>query len=245
MSMRKLVLGVAAFALVLVLIHPSVHQQVEAKKLKEKKALKSLVRGLIFKNLSTKKNFLPLPIPIPGKWQSILDTLVDTRTSSNKKVSNANTLQHLSKLDIDELKKFTRLYAAKFSQNIIGPHISSSSSSPINNNSNKKHSALTKPIKNKITKALGAQTIKDQPDYLVTMFNIVKLAQQIKELDRSKIIDVAKKSSSTNKIPQPTLLSMNINNKKSFINKMNYIHKLTTDFNHRHLSKKSAMSFLF
>lgn len=224
-------------AVVLVLIHPTAHQQAEAKKLKEKKAIKSLVKGLIFKNLSTKKNFLPLPIPIPGKWQSILHTLVDMRTASNKKVSSASPLQQLNKFDLDEIKKFTRLYAAKFSHNLIGSHISSST------NSNKKPSS--KPINHKITKALAAQSSKDQPDYLVTMFNIVKLAQQIKELDRSKIINVTKKSASPNKIPQPTLLSMNINNKKSFINKMNYIHKLTTDFNHRHLSKKSAMSFLF
>lgn len=73
-------------SLLICLLAPEVVQETEAKKLKlkEKKAIKSLVKGLIFKNLSTRKNFLPLPVPIPGKWQQILTTIIDSGVLSPK-----------------------------------------------------------------------------------------------------------------------------------------------------------------
>ncbi|KAG9509283.1 hypothetical protein GZH46_02207, partial [Fragariocoptes setiger] len=51
--------------LIMALVMPHAGSQVEAKK--EKKLAKALISGLIVKNLSTKKNIVAMPVPIPGK----------------------------------------------------------------------------------------------------------------------------------------------------------------------------------
>lgn len=254
-TIKHLILGAILLTLAVFLINPNASQQVEGKKLKEKKILKTLVKGLILKNLSTKKNFLPMPVPIPGKWQQILNAIFDGGSlllndrSQHKKFSSdslkGNKLPNQStsnSLDIDAIKKYTRLAAAKYASRIISNQVPS-----------KKGSLLAqKPAKinDKISKAV-AITMGDNKsghqknDLLVTLFNLVKLAQQLKELDRSKLINISKKSSSIlNPSKTSPVLSMNINNKKSFINKMNYIHTLTTDFNHRHRHFHNGLSFI-
>lgn len=279
-SCKQLLLGVCIISLLFCLLHGQ--QQVEAKKLKAKKVLKSLAKGLIIEKLTTKKNFLPLPVPIPGKWQKILTTLVDSgvlfsdnlqhkkftssliasspkRSLSNKpsissQSSNANMLNLLSSMlsysgsndvkpELENMKKKTRLLAAKYANkltiNRIVPSSSSSSISTqtgsiINASKNKKLlQSMMDTISGGKHKQLnsGAQN----QDLLVTVFNLVKLAQQLKELDRSNLINAAKKSSSLlNSNKKTPMLSMNINNRKSLMNQMNYIHKLTSDLNQRH-----------
>lgn len=314
---KRIILGAIILTLVCVIFNPMAEQRSEAKKIKEKKVLKSLVKGLIFKNLSTKKNFLPLPVPIPGKWQQILNTILDTgfmfgdksSTSPNKKLmfssSAANKLMALlgnsgsgsspvvssssalasklfskdkpsfptknqfttnNKIDLDKIKKYTRLTAAKYAGKLIN-----------NGNNNKKHfglgaaesgtsaSAVSAPAAaaaassvlfgNQMSKKSSNPNSHHQQhqtnDYMVTLFNLAKLVQQLRELDHTKLFNLNKKSASStaadffNRKNMPPIVSMNINNKKSFMNKMNYIHKLTTDFNHRYRHNNNELPFLF
>lgn len=278
--------------------------EAEALKLKkkEKKALKSLVKGLIFKNLSTKKNILPLPVPIPGKWQSILNSIVSNsggrvnkhrsrylaNLNQNKRLSTANgsaattsisnqqqqsatlsllmatLFQNSDKLlkrfnpqkvdtqsagasaaELDNIKKLTRQAAAKYARKIISNQTPKSSGQgakkiPIDlvqalSKATHRKSLATSESSATMTGTMNRSSSKN--DYLVTFFNLVKLVRQIKELDHTKLVNVNKKSSiffnQKSSSQTAPIISMNINNRKSLMNKMNYIHKLTTGLNHR------------
>lgn len=276
-------------------------QQIEAKKYKkEKKIIKSLVKGLIFKNLSTKKNILPMPVPIPGKWQQILNTLIETSgkldslehkkfstkatttttklssalngstmakngltlllaaldnryssssSSNNKSIfklnkylspsqtSSSTSSSSISPDELANIKKLTRQAAAKYAGRLISNQTPTKpGSSEVKRGNSLIDNNLTKILsKASHRKSSTASSSKDQNDYLVTFFNLIKLLRQIKELDHTKLLNINKKSSiffSPYNLPPP-VLSMNINNRKSLMNKMNYIHKLTTDLNHR------------
>lgn len=277
-------------------------QQIEAKKYKkEKKMIKSLVKGLIFKNLSTKKNILPLPVPIPGKWQQILNSLIETsgklyhytdslehkkfstKTTTNKlssstaaknglslimaaldnryapststsifknpfKVnkkqtpsSSSSSSSALNSAELANIKKLTRQAAAKYAGHLISNQIPNKSTSGASDNGKTGNNLIDGNLgkilsraSNKSSSNLAGST-KGQNDYLVTVVNLIKLLRQIKELDHTKLLNINKKSSiffNPYNLPPP-VLSMNINNRKSLMNKMNYIHKLTTDLNHR------------
>lgn len=288
--------------------------------LKEKKVLKTVAKGLLIRNLSTKKNFLPLPVPIPGKWQQILTTLFDNLssdssvhrkyssvaaasaaadTSSKRRQTNLlfkllspkalSSIFHLptavssaNKLSpsktsannkLDNVKKYTRYAAAKYASKLIsnqGP-TTSSSSIKLSPTASAAASFLGKPPKraddSRFSKNLLAQSMSHRKlfkglkakssssssstaakkfttsnnDPIVTLFNLVKLFQQLKELDSSKFINISKKYSAPSKSSLP-ILSMNINNKKSFLNQLHYIHTLTTDFNHRHRHLQNGLS---
>lgn len=312
LNFKQIFLATITLSIIIILFNPSADQTncVEGKKLNEKKILKSLVKGLIFKNLSTKKNFLPMPVPIPGKWQKILDTLLELNTdssihrkyssvaaasaaadtSSKRRQTNLlikvlspkalSKIFHLPKSSgalassaaaasassntLDNVKKYTRFAAAKYASKLIsnqGPSMKVSSPTVT-----AAASFLGKPpkrIDDKFPKSILTQSMSHRKlfgyntasasatslvkkninnnDLLVTLFNLVKLFQQLKELDSSKLINISKKSSRPSKSSLP-IVSMNINNKKSFLNKMNYIHTLTTDFNHRHRHLNHGLS---
>lgn len=79
-----------------------------------------------------------------------------------------------------------------------------------------------------------------QNDLLVTAYNLVKFIQQFRELDRTKLLDLNKMSlgnlvaassqSNSNKVPP--IIAMNINNKKTLMNKLNYMHNLSNTLNY-------------
>lgn len=271
LSIKKILFVALFLSVICILINPLEDRQAEAKKLKlklkDKKVIKSVVKGLIYKNLSTRKNFLPLPVPIPGKWQKMLTSIAESGVfsadshrdhisssgdssssvgkhksnllanlvslrgyTSGSKLSTKPTLTNRNSMDLNNIKKYTRLTAAKMASKLSKlPGKSSHSSSS---------SSFAKPaivIKSKMPK-LHSQASVMSNDPLVILYNIAKFAKQVKELDREKMLKFNKKSSlilanMTNK--RPPVLSMNINNRKSFINEMNYIHKLTTS-THRH-----------
>lgn len=89
--------------------------------------------------------------------------------------------------------------------------------------------------------AAGQQHSNKQNDLLVTVYNLVKFLQQFRELDRTKLLDLNKMSLSSliaatnptnNKVPP--IIAMNINNKKTLMNKLNYIHNLSSTVNRGH-----------
>lgn len=263
---------------------------VEAKKLKKEKILKSLLKQLLIKKLSVKKNFLPLPVPIPGKWQELISQLnADDKThrlgtsrlpsstatgvllelaslvSSNPTTSNiihdtargSNSIMgHLSygsknshdslikgSLDIDKIKKFSRLFTAKFASRLVSAKAAF------------KPSDTSKHVISKLGKPLGFEKIdsvmrgnlesvlRHQGNPLVMIYNLTRFFKQLSELDSSKFLHMNKKSHLTQFLNFQNLtpyLSMNINNKKTLLNKINYIHSLTTsDFHHRHRSNRN------
>lgn len=283
MSLNKLAWLCLASLLLASLLGPACHQLAAAKKLKEKKLLKQLVKGLLLRNLSVKKNFLPLPVPFPGKWQSLAtdlgelighrhaadgfdglhrltaaarrsatpaaaaaslatkpqdrwrsaaSALVDlalkqrggggaqTGPLDRRLISANKPVGSLNKLDVDSLKKLARLSAAKYASKLI-------------DNASKATSGAAKPAPPLISGSLAALARRQlaDTDPVVVLFNVVKLTQQLRQLDGSKLLKLSKKSSLNvvNEIVadyvQP-YLSMNINNKKSLVNKMNYIHSL-------------------
>lgn len=272
-NVRQMIFAVVILSLVIALLNPLEDpNEVDAKKIKlkgkEKKVLKSLVKGLILKNLSTRKNFLPMPVPIPGKWQQILTTIVDSgllsgseslehkrftsalssylsarRGGGSNKLAgqSSSSSSSSSSLDLAAIKKYTRVAAAKYAGKIISSQVPKGSSTT---SSFGKHTAMsdTADHRRKLNKAMGSTTSTDnrksgqKNDFLVTLFNLVKLGQQLKGLELSNLINLNKKSSSSSLIDTSIMppLSMNINSKKSFINKMHYIHKLTQGHRHRH-----------
>lgn len=296
-SLRRLLIGTLLLALIVCLTNPFASQLVGAKKVKEKKILKQLVKSLILKNLSTKKNFVPMPVPIPGKWQQILNAIIDsgllfgggsTKSQYKSRLSNGNNgggggggggsssnsdrsslvvldslkndKNNKNKINLEnnivkfiaghnrlnDVEKYTRVAAAKYAGRFLSNQISTHSnnqnkitSSSIISNKNNLVSKLVSGnganLANRKSSANGVNQQHHKNDLLVTMFNLVKLVQQLRQLDRSKLLNVTKKSLfSPYKKPPSMMLSMNINNRKSFMNEMNYIHKLTTEFNHRH-----------
>lgn len=316
-NFKQFLIATITVAVIIIHLNPFSDQTncVQGLGLKEKKVLKTVAKGLLIRNLSTKKSFLPLPVPIPGKWQQILTTLFDNLnsdssvhrkyssvaaayaaadTSSKRKQTNlllkllspkalSNIFQHLptavspNKLSpsktstnnkLDNVKKYTRYAAAKYASKLISNQ-GSSSSIKLSPTASAAVSFLGKPPKraddSKFSKNLFAQSMSHRKlfkgylrspsssstaakkiatsnnDPIVTLFNLVKLFQQLKELDSSKLINLSKKSSAPSKSSLP-ILSMNINNKKTFLNKMHYIHTLTTDFNHRHRHLQNGLS---
>lgn len=296
-SFKQCLFAFVVASVIVVLLNPLADQDgcVEGKKLKkEKKVFKSLVKGLIFKNLSTKKNFLPLPVPIPGKWQQILTTLFEFNSDSSghrkfssmaaatafadknikgkqKKISLLKLLSPKAfssmfhsplesssssdAIDLNDVKKFTRTAAAKYASKLIKanqspakPSAATSMATLLGKSPNRVdkfpqvfsgHSMSHR----KLSGTSKSNLHKMSNDPIVTLFNLVKLLQQLKELDSTKIMNLSKKSSNPSKSNLP-VLSMNINNKKSFLNKMNYIHTLTSDFNHRHRHFNNGLSSL-
>lgn len=290
------------------------HSQVDAsKKSKAKKLIKSVVKGYVWQSLSTKKNFLPLPVPIPGKWQNLFDLMekqqnthraqlgssqaqklsslsspekslledlllisrpIQQAGSSSASLTGGNGLDHLatlgSRLDLNSLKKYSRIAAARYaarlvaSQNNAAPNKQTGLSSIGNNQGNKlaqlfgnlaalastsggklaSTSAASQPTAS-LSQRKGLSGV--QNDALVTLFNLIKLFQQLRQLDHAKLFNLAKKSTSLKdnlKQFPASVLTMNINNRKSFINKMNYIHKLTLDSNHRHRLNRAGNNAL-
>lgn len=277
-NFKRLMLSAVFLLLIVCLIDPFASQSTEAKKVKEKKILKQLVKSLILKNLSTKKNFVPMPVPIPGKWQQILNAIIDSgllfgggstklqhkklnvngggggeggsgisrlvTSSGSSKHSNIDRLL-ASQNRLNTIKKYTRVAAAKYANKIMSNQASTHKvkqhgnrlSLSTNSGKNLVSQAVSNGLVDRKSSPSSSSTAAKQQknDVLVTIFNLVKLAQQLRELDRSKLLNVTKKSIfSPYKMPPSTMLSMNINNRKSFMNELNYIHKLTTDFNHRH-----------
>lgn len=282
-SMRQwLVLGVLLVIVAVFLLQPTANQLADAKKIKDKKVLKTFAKGLLLQKLSTKKQFLPLPVPIPGKWQQILTTVLDSGVLQPPKGSKArkylllNSLDSLSKpnrnkqilshsaaaassVDIDNIKKLTRLAAAKYAGKLISQQAPSSSSLSSSNSKQPSTAAISSEVGKalssgassiiqKASSSSSSQTASDRNfsntqrnDVLVTAFNVVKLAKQIRQLDASKLLNLSKKTlfptpSNENKFP---LLSMRINNRKTLMNNLHYIHKLTSDLHHRHRNYKS------
>lgn len=247
-------------ALVIVTTFTVDHQQVDCKKikLKEKKILKSLVKGLILKNLSTKKNFLPMPVPIPGKWQQILTTIIDFSLLQDKETMNQNRKFSSSlvaaaatdsskglkppspslptKFNLNAIKKYTRLTAAKYARRLITNEPKPSKLAAVDTASgvDDKLKKVVASISDRKSANVKPGISQHKNDPVVTLFNLVKLVQQLKELDRARLLSLTRKSSQFGQHKKSPMLSMNINNKKSFVNKMNYIYTLTSDFNHRH-----------
>lgn len=378
--------------------------QSDGKKLKkeQKKLIKSLLKGLVIKNLSTKKSFLPLPVPIPGKWQDFLNDLHERRAHDelhrgarpdlaamsllarqggqqilNKIQSNSNSgfigsdassraavasklsatmldlvslaaknynnnnkqssiisskssttskQNNISKLliarrvltsalsnanglsgsssssspagsfssaavaaeKLNSLKKLTRTSAAKYAAKMFADQFDGKpndkksklhktgakaglklGSVALNGLFNRQFAGL--PLSgsagivkkgNSVASSATSAAIsslasaKPEPNAMVTLHNVVKLAKQLSELETTGkfLFNISKKSipfltsSSTsssasssrssniinNLIDKDRLipyLAMNINNKKSLTNKMNYIHSLTSDLN--------------
>jgi len=323
------------------------HQPADAAGKKLKKAAKEIAKGIIYSKLTSRKHFLPVPLPIPGKWQQVANLVADStggalmaaiaassnggtkkfgqkysggssrkyvagsgdtgtttttakglmglnskrfdvrkslavisggQDSAGKKLllfsaSNlVNTLANVDSatggklsdfakvlgagnlkpllaspnnqassgaMDMKNVKKLTRLAAATYAKRIISEeaekiHKRPTRSSGIANKlTNKGHSA-TESSENK----------NKRNDVLVTAFNVVKFAQQFRELDPRKILNLYKKSSispssTADRVP---IVSMNINNRKTFLNKMHYIHKLTADLHHRHRNSNRSMT---
>lgn len=244
------------------------HQSVEAKKTKEKKIIKQFVKSLILKNLSTKKNFLPMPVPIPGKWlqtqrvviknkggiretQRIRVRVSDNRVAADKASSNIvaamakflNTNRNYidrmlaAHLRLDTMQKYTRTMVAQLARNLLSNQASLTQNNRLPIITRKSYAVPTK-TSNKLNVVNQAKP----NDIVTTMFNFVKLMQQLRELDRNKLLGTNKKSMLNQyRLPPSAMLSMNINNRKSFMNELNYIHKLTTDFNHRHRQTYNAL----
>lgn len=270
---KSIILALILITLAVFLLNPTNSDQlVEGKK--AKKAIKSLVKGLILQNLSTRKNFLPLPVPIPGKWQQFLITMLDSgvfdkskktslkvdKANNNNKEKKlltsvgylVNSLSNRSKLsspsasqsaaEINNNKKLTRLAMAKYAGKLISKQApSGSSSSKGATHGGSRSSSFVQQATSELSTGAVSAVATDRNsgnkrnDMLVTAFNAVKLAQQIREIDPSKLLNISKKSSfplaNGARIP---LVSININNRKTFMNKMHYIHKLTYDLHHRH-----------
>lgn len=285
------------------------HNQVEAKKLKALKLLKTVAKGYAWQSLSTKKKFLPLPVPIPGKWQQLLDLLdkqaqIHNRIHTGQGLSSLNSPQvglmkdllQLSKpikqagsasstgvskldslailssqLDLNGLKKYSRLAAARYATKLVSgkdsvvPNKHTGASSSNFDRASKIAQLIgnvaalgSSPSSAGLSAASGASGAAanlsqrkglsgSSNDALVTLFNLVKLLQQLRQLDHAKLFNLAKKSDglkdNLKQLPA-SVLTMNINNRKSFINKMNYIHKLTLDSNHRHRLNRAGNSAL-
>jgi len=255
--LSRLLLGGLLVSLVLLALVSE--GEVEAKKFKEKKLLKGLVKKLILKNLSTRKNFLPMPVPIPGKWQQILTTVLDSGllqadSPGQTKFNFAGLAPVLGagrrgsklsgqkqQIDMNSVKKYSRLAAAKYASKLISnqaPTVKRSSILfPRGNNQNNNNNNTNKPFA--ISNNRKSSSHQNNRDLLVTFYNLVKLIQQFRQLDRTKLIDLTRKSNPVDANKLPPVLSMNINNKKSLANKMNYIHKLTSNLNHRHRHQTS------
>lgn len=249
------------------------HQSVEAKKAKEKKIIKQLVKSLILKNLSTKKNFVPMPVPIPGKWPQSQRVTIDrgplfgggsretkhvkVRVSDNRVAAdkassniaaviakflntNRNYIDRMlaAHLRLDTMQKYTRTMVAQLARNILSNQASLTQNNRLPILTRKNYVVPARKTSNKLNVANNAQP----NDIVTTMFNLVKLMQQFRELDRNKLLGTNKKSLFNQyRLPPSAMLSMNINNRKSFMNELNYIHKLTTDFNHRHRQTYNAL----
>lgn len=318
LNFKKILFATITLSIIIILFNPLADKAncVEGKKLKEKKILKSLVTGLIFKNLSTRKNFLPMPVPIPGKWQQILNTLFELNSDSSVhrkyssvaaasaaadtsfkrrqtnlliKLLSPKALSNIFHLPssaasssslpsggvatssintLDSVKKYTRFAAAKYASKLISnqgpsmkvpsPTVTAAATASFLGQPPKRiddrfspKGFLTQSMSHRklfgyntasAATTLTAKKTTNNNDPIVTLFNLVKLFQQLKELDSSKLINLSKKSSSLPSKSSLPILSMNINNKKSFLNKMNYIHTLTTDFNHRHRHLNNGIS---
>jgi hypothetical protein len=322
------------------------------------KTLKTLAKTLVFQKLTQTKHFVPLPVPIPGKWHQLLNTMIDsgllnhkstkavaaaaaavadgataikspTATTSNKSFAsklsssvtfanknnkfnsmssdsiskklllfgagnlvdelsnNSKRLNKLlsggsgssspassstpSKVDMNEIKKLTRLAAAKYARYIItnqpvGKATTSQQNSKPGNGNPLRGTSSSSLVKRALLINGGDATISSKSvdnnsngnktttgpatnrnDLLVTAFNVIKLARQITELDPSKWLSLSKKksilmapsssssqsSSSSSSSSSPGLLSMNIDNRKTLLNKMHYFHRLTYDYRHR------------
>lgn len=332
LNRKSLVLGAILISLAVFVLNPaaSSDQLVEGKKVK--KAIKTLVKGLVLQNLSTRKNFLPLPVPIPGKWQQFFTTMLDSgvldvsskkalmlkkgatelghrllsssaslsgalgsnkhkqsdllnsydkkfggkkfllfsagslvdslsKFGSKNKQSEAAAAatQQSSSVDIQNIKKLTRLAAARYAGKIISNQAPGGSAS---GGGGHRHSSTSTSLVQKASSTATdrvSSSGQQRNDMLVTAFNVVKLAQQIRQLDPSNLLklNLSKKtsfpassssssaaaaaaSSSSARFP---ILSMNINNRKTFLNKMHYIHKLTSDLHHRHRNNQNLLAF--
>lgn len=167
-------------------------------------------------------------------------------SSSAAVAAEAAAAAATSQLELKNIKKLTRQAAAKYARRLISQTpigASNSGKKSINGELAKVLAKAThrksapEAVGNSAAAVVNQTNRSSKNDYLVTLFNLVKLFRQIKELDHTKLFDLNKKSSiffnhkSSNK--QAPMLSMNINNRKSLMNKMNYIHKLTTDLNYR------------
>lgn len=330
-NVRNILVGSLFLSLFIALICPNQQQQqlAEGAKLKKegKKQLKSLVKGFVVSKLTTRKNFMPLPVPIPGKWQQILTAAFDSGLLlASKSSSNSNQQQKFnpgsskkygtpssigsdsmsvskflaSKLieaatggagsasssigasfsssdnkdknnndskiggksfNLKRVEKQVRVTAAKYAGKIIAQQlpnknsmlnggVSSSAASSEKLNFGKKllHGFHLTDRKSDASSSSSsgqhnsAGTAIQQNDLLVTAHNLLKFIQQFRELDRTKLLDLNKMSlanlvsasASSNNNKVPPIIAMNINNKKTLMNKLNYIHKLSTLNNHRH-----------
>lgn len=274
----------------------------DAKKLKkEKKALKSLLKGLLIRNLSTKKSFLPLPVPIPGKWHQLITELHERRehaqlhrgaqlatseraargsneraigaavalrvievaatraaasakteeragNSNAKRVvarlalelakSNLNSRDGRQQVNVHSLKKLARSGAAKYATKLVMGKQQMNSVRATNPSSKSKlifKAPFGPALVGSLAKGTFARVANKNP--LVIAHNLAKLAKQLRELDAASLMRNQINKKSFNLIDKQKLipyLQMNINNKKSLANKMNYIHSLTSDLNRRH-----------
>lgn len=279
-SHMRLLVG-SIFVIILLINLVQIDRSVEAKKVKKEKILKSLLKGLLLKNLSVKKNFLPLPVPIPGKWQQLISkiisdeddkthrlggfsagssgvlldlasSLISSKANNNEKFNGKNNnhdkanffslitlkndqIDRNSRFDVDRMKKVSRVLTAKFANKLfMSNHINQPSKSGLLLSligTNSGSSDLEKKFKDSIN-LIG----KRHSSPIVFAYNMAKFFKQLGELDTAKLVKTLSKKSlkiidTQNLAPY---LSMNINNKKTLLNKINYIHSLaTSDGHHR------------
>lgn len=202
-------LAIAIIVLALASLAP---RPAEAVKKETKKIAKAVVKNIVWRKLTTRHRIFPMPVPLPGKWQTVVSLLESSKMKDNERVGQASGngyAQKSKRRDYSYLASDLRKFLKAINEGEI----------VANNNEETKRRNSAKA---------GNKVVQHNP--LVTMYNIYRFASQsIKDevLGDNKLILNNLYHDYNNPISQPPVISLNINNKKSFMNKLNYFNKPT------------------
>lgn len=211
----------------------------DALKKDSKKIAKAVVKNIVLRKLTTQHRILPMPVPLPGKWKTIM-SIVESghKIRKNEKKfgfklsdNNENVLSSKHR-DYSYLASDLR----KFVKAINDGKIVATNDKSRNSFILSKYSLPSSLSSSSSSSSNGKRQHNKNHDPLVMMYNIYKFASRsIKDdvLGENALILNKLYHDYNNPIAQPPMISLNINNKKTLMNKLNYFYKPTD----RHTTK--------
>lgn len=184
-----------------------------------KKIAKAVVKDLVLRKLTTQHRIMPLPVPIPGKWQ-VLASLSEKRDKMTQ-----NVIEDLRGLD-----------GGKFNTDRKDHSYLAADLKKLAQAINKGKLVVDRAANRKSSANMNKKASKSKrSEILTTLFNIYKFASQaIKDdMGDNKLILNKLYHDYHNPISQPPIISLNINNKKTLMNKLTYFSKPTDRNTHK------------